>query len=84
MCDLQKNASGELPRSYRPEVQVIGQRGEWLPNGLRFATEEEALANAFDLAGRWMAVTHHRAAPSDDPVNSKWVDGKLVMLETVS
>jgi hypothetical protein len=67
-----------MPNSYRPEVQVIGQRGEWLPNGLRFATEAEALANAFDLAGRWMAVTHHRAAPSDDPVNYRWEDGKLI------
>jgi hypothetical protein len=70
-----------MPNSYRPEYQVIGELGTWHANGLRFATEEEALANAFDLAGRWMAVTHHRAAPSDDPVNYRWEDGKLVAVE---
>ncbi len=69
-----------MATSWRPEVIADGT-GKWLANGLRFATEEEALANARDLQSRWMLVRECRAAPSDDPPNYRWVDGRLVRLE---
>jgi hypothetical protein len=67
-----------MANSWRPEVDV----GEgWSTNALRFPTEEEALANARDLMGRWMLVRECRAAPSDDPPNYRWIDGRLVPLD---
>lgn len=60
--------------AWKPEVKV---GGEWARNGLVFATEEEAKANARDLMGRWMLVTDYRAVESDDAVNYCWVDGQL-------
>lgn len=64
--------------SFRPEVQVIGEPDKWHSNGLRFATEKEAADNARALFERWTSATAHRAAPSTDPVNYAWVDGRLV------
>jgi hypothetical protein len=61
--------------SFKPMVLV---QGEWAGNALRFATEDEALANAENLMGRWMLVEDFRAAESSDPVNYAWVDSKLV------
>lgn len=68
------------PRSWKPEVQTIGDGDKWNSNALRFATKEEAEYSARDLAGRWMLVTAHRAAPSDDPVNYQIVDGQLTAI----
>lgn len=59
--------------SWRPMVLV---QGEWAGNALRFATKEEAEANARDLSGRWMLVMDARADESTDPVNYRWVNGK--------
>jgi hypothetical protein len=56
--------------SWKPEVQVLGEVGNWHSNALRFATEAEAFDSAYRLSMRWMAVVDYRAAPSDDPVNS--------------
>lgn len=64
------------PRSWAPEV-IADRSGEWCGNALRFATREEAEANVRDLMGRWLLVTDTRVMPSDDPVNYRWVDGKL-------
>lgn len=55
--------------SYRPMVQVSGK---WNGNAVRFATEEEALASARDLMGRWFLVENYGADYSDDPVNCVW------------
>ena len=64
--------------SFKPEVQVNGC-DEWVGNALRFATREEAEANARDLMGRWLLVTDTRVTESDDPVNYAWVaPGALV------
>jgi hypothetical protein len=60
--------------SYRPMV-LVGN--EWAGNALRFASYEEARDNAIDLACRWMLVMDYRAEESADPVNYRWVDGKL-------
>lgn len=65
--------------SWKPEV-IADSSGEWCSNGLRFATEEEALAQVRDLSFRWHMVREKRAVESNDPVNYRYVDGKLVML----
>lgn len=67
--------------SYKPEVRT-GSDPKFYGNALAFATYEEALANARDLAGRWMLVVDYRAVESDEEVNYKWdaVEG-LVALE---
>lgn len=65
------------PKSWKPEVQVAGEGEKWHDNAVRFATKEEAELSAKDLFGRWMLATAWRAAPSDDPVNYKIVDGVM-------
>jgi hypothetical protein len=62
--------------SWKPEV-IADSSGEWCGNALRFATEAEALDNAKDLMNRWFLVRKIRATESTDPVNYRWVDGKL-------
>ena len=59
--------------SYKPEIEVSesGKRN-WYPNGLCFATYEEALAAASDTYGRWMLATGYRAVESTDVVNYRW------------
>ena len=67
--------------SFKPEVQT-DNTGKWYDNALRFATEQEAYESARDLAARWFAVLAYRAAPSDDPVNYKYINGKLEQAES--
>ncbi len=66
--------------SWKPEV-IADNTGKWYDNALRFATKEEAEANAQNLASRWFAVREWRATECDDPVNYQWVDGALVPVE---
>ena len=54
--------------SWAAEVLVMGEK-EYVPNGLRFATKDEAMQYAGDLGSRWHLVTDYRAVPSDEPVN---------------
>ena len=61
--------------AWKPEV-VADNTGEWVGNGLRFATKEEAEANVLNLAMRWTAVRETRAVEVDEPVNYRWVTGK--------
>lgn len=68
-----------MPKSWKPEV-IADSSGQWAGNGLRFATKEEAEANAKDLMSRWMLVTDTRAAPSEDEPNYKWTDHGLFHL----
>lgn len=67
--------------SWKPAVETVGSNGEFNTNSLAFATEEEALASARDLAARWLLVVDYRAQESDQPVNAKLVDGELILLE---
>jgi hypothetical protein len=68
-------------KSYKPEVQTDSS-GKWYGNALRFATYEEAHANARDLAIRWFAVKAWRASEASDPVNYKWDNQRgLIALE---
>lgn len=62
--------------SFAPEV-IADSSGKWCGNALRFATREEAQANVEDLMSRWMMVTDTRVVESTDPVNYRWVNGKL-------
>ena len=50
---------------------------QWMTNGLRFATKEEAEASVFDLTKGFYET---RVTETDDPVNYRWVDGKAVPL----
>jgi hypothetical protein len=63
--------------SWKPEVQT-DSTGQWYGNALRFATEKEALDNAKELSRRWLAVLEVRATESDEPVNNKYENGKLI------
>jgi hypothetical protein len=65
-----------MPKSFRPEV-IADSSGQWLGNGLRFATKEEAEASALDLMLRWTLVRDYRAAESDDEVNYSYVNRRL-------
>jgi hypothetical protein len=57
--------------SYAVEV-IADNSGEWVGNGLRFATQSEAEAYACDLAYRWTLVRETRVVACDDAVNSEW------------
>lgn len=67
--------------NWRPMVCVNGR--EWAGNALVFATQKEAEDNAHDLMMRWTTVTDYRADETDEPVNYKWVDGRLVAVEAI-
>jgi hypothetical protein len=62
--------------SFAPEV-IADRDGKFVGNGLRFATREEAEGNVHDLMFRWFTVRDTRVVESSDPVNYRWVDGKL-------
>ena len=65
--------------SWKPEV-IADASGKWCGNGLRFATESEALENARDLSYRWICVRDFRATESDDQPNYRWHNGTLESL----
>lgn len=62
-----------MPTSWKAEMFV---QKEWTSNQQRFATEEEAKAAGSNLYGRWTLVDKYKATPTEDPVNTKWADGK--------
>ncbi len=65
-----------MATSWKPEV-IADSSGKWCGNDLRFATREEALANVKNLESRWLLVRDTRVVESGDPVNYRWIDGKL-------
>ena len=67
--------------SFKPEV-IADSSGQWCGNALRFATREEAEANVQNLMMRWFAVRETRVVESDDPVNYRWEEGRLVEIAT--
>lgn len=67
--------------SWKPEV-IADSSGKWFGNALRFETKEEAEANVAALKARWLSVTDTRVVESDEPVNYKWVEDKLVDVTT--
>jgi hypothetical protein len=65
--------------SFKPEV-IADTSGKWCGNALRFSTREEAEANVRDLMMRWLVVRETRIVESDDPVNYRYIDGRLESL----
>lgn len=65
-----------MPKSYAPQV-IADSSGKFCGNSLRFPTREEAEANVYNLAQRWMLVTDTRVVESEDEPNYRWIDGKL-------
>jgi hypothetical protein len=65
-----------MTKSYAPEV-IADSTGKWCGNGLRFATEQEALDNVRDLEMRWFSVRETRVVESNDPVNYTYHDRQL-------
>ncbi|HVB18110.1 MAG TPA: hypothetical protein VNF04_16360 [Stellaceae bacterium] len=62
--------------SFKPEVQA-DETGKWYGNALRFATRSEAEAQVADLMMRWTAVRDTRVVECGDPVNYRYVNGRL-------
>ena len=65
--------------SFKPEV-IADTSNKWCGNALHFATREEAEANVRDLVMRWLAVREARVVESDDPVNYRYINGRLESL----
>ena len=65
--------------SWKTEV-IADNSGEWVSNGLRFASEIEAIAYGDDLQGRWTAVREYRAAEVDERATAIFVGRKVVYL----
>jgi hypothetical protein len=57
--------------SWAPEV-IADETGNWLSNGLCFATEVEAKGYNAGLLMRWTAVRDTREVPHTDPVKNTW------------
>ncbi len=62
--------------SFKPEIQADAT-GEWYGNALRFATRAEAEAQVADLMMRWTAFRDTRVIECHDPVNYRYVGGRL-------
>ena len=62
--------------SYKLGVKTQGDK-DWVYNGLRFSSKEEAGFYGDDLAGRWFAVMEWESHESIDPVTHNFIDGKL-------
>jgi hypothetical protein len=65
--------------SFKPEV-IADASGKWYGSALCFASCEEAEANVQDLMMRWLAVRETRVVESDDPVNYRYINGRLESL----
>ena len=65
--------------SWKGEV-IADAGGEWAGNVIRLATREEADEYVRDLADRWIAVRGWRTIESPDPVNYRWVNGRLELI----
>jgi hypothetical protein len=54
--------------SYKVEV-IADNSGQWVGNGMRYATEDAAREAGRSLAWRWTLVREWRVVPSDDSPN---------------
>jgi hypothetical protein len=64
---MQRTKRARTAASFKAEV-LADASGEFVSNGLRFATREAAESYAQDLAMRWTAVRDWRVVESTDPV----------------
>lgn len=67
--------------SWKSGVKTSGDT-DFVFNALRFKTKGEAERYVHDLMWKWFAVTETTVAKSSDLVNYKYVDGKVVSLES--
>jgi hypothetical protein len=60
--------------SFKAEVHDTTARNpdEWVSNGLRFATYDEANNYGYELLSRWYVPDKHRVVESDEPVNYRF------------
>lgn len=65
-----------MTTSFKPEFRVAGDP-KFYPNNIAFATKEEAEANGLDKFRKWTMAAEYRVVESDEPVNYRWVEGKL-------
>lgn len=65
--------------SFKVVVKTAGDT-DWVSNGIRFASRDEADSYGFDLAWRWLAVTEWEVQESTEQVNYQWNEGKLQSL----
>jgi hypothetical protein len=65
--------------SWKPEV-IADESGQWVGNGLAFATEEEAQSWVVDLKHRWFAVRSTRVVESIEPVAHVFIGGRACPL----
>ena len=66
-------------KSFRPMMKFDARQSDgtyFAGNGLRFATQDEAQAQAEELMMRWFVPTGFRVEPSEDAPNYRW-DSKL-------
>lgn len=57
--------------SWKVEVEVLGEKGSWHSNPLRFGSQEEAARYGSVLALRWLSVACVRECWTNDPVNAR-------------
>jgi len=55
-----------------------GDDTEFAFNALRFETREEAQDYVRDLMWRWLAVREAKVEESDEPVNYRFIERKLI------
>lgn len=63
--------------SWKGQIKTAESK-DWVDNAIRLATKAEADMYAFDLAMRWTAVLNWQAVESQDPVNYRYENGRLV------
>jgi hypothetical protein len=70
--------------SFIPQLKGVNE-DKFVGNGLRFASKAEALAWAEHRQSIWYGckagAQNRRAFKSSDPVNYRYVDGKLIAVE---
>jgi len=62
-------------KSFRPMMEFDARQSDgtyFASNGLRFATQDEAEAQAEELMMRWFVPTGYRVEPSKDAPNYRW------------
>jgi len=64
--------------SWKPEVHA---EGEWVGNGLVFATKAESDKWGQDLLNRWFVPDAARSVESNEPVNYKIENGVLIAVK---
>ena len=69
--------------SFAGEV-IADDTGKFVGNGCRFETCEEADAYVRDLAFRWRLVRQTRVVESEEPVNYRFVEGRLQSTEVAA